>query len=110
MKSIILNDQSIFEVDFFISNGEVFLADHPHEECSQITSACDGISGTRDAAVAVAYLDDDDDEIVHQHRFIYEGAGILGFESALRREILEGFMSCNTNTSKRVRVTTEILT
>ena len=108
MKSIILNDQSIFEVDFFLSGGEVFLADHPHEECSQITSACDGISGTRDAAVAVSYLDEDD-EIVHQHRFIYEGAGTLGVESALRREILEGFMSCNSNTSKRVRVTTEIL-
>ena len=104
MKSIVNNDESLFEVEFYISKGEVFLADHPHEECSQITSACDGISGTRDAAVAVAYLDDD--EVVHQHRFIYEGAGTLGFESALRREILEGFMSCNSNTSKRVRVTT----
>ena len=106
MKSIILNDQSIFETRFFLSGGEVFLADHPHEECREITSACDSISGARDAAVTVEYLDEDDD-VVHEHRFTYEGAGTLGFESALRREVFEGFISCNPNT-KRVRVITEV--
>lgn len=109
MQSILNNDISIFETRFFLSGGETFLADHPHEECREITSACDGISGPRDAAVTVEYLDDDDDDVVvHEHRFTYEGSGILGFESALRREILEGFISCNPNT-KRVRVITEIL-
>ena len=106
MQSILNSNISIFETRFFLSGGEVFLADHPHEECREITSACDSISGPRNAAVTVEYLEGDD--VVHEHRFTYEGTGILGFESALRREILEGFISCNSNT-RRVRVITEIL-
>lgn len=108
MKSIIDNDISIFETRFFISNGEVFLSEHHHDECREITSACDGISGTKNAAVTVAFLDDDG-EVVHEHRYIYEGGGTLGFASALRRKILEGFKSCSCNTARQVRVTTEIL-
>lgn len=104
MQSILNNDISIFETRFFFSGGELFLSDHPNEECREITSACDSISGPRDAAVTVEYLGDD---VVHEHRFTYEGSGTLGFESALKREILEGFISCNTNT-RRVRVTTEV--
>ena len=106
MQSILNNDISIFETRFFLSGGETFLADHPHEECREITSSCDSISGARDAAVTVEYLEGDD--VVHEHSYIYEGTGTLGFESALRREVFEGFISCNPNT-KRVRVITEIL-
>ena len=106
MKSIVNNDQSIFETEFILNQWkEPFFPLWVQEEFYQISCLCDSIfdkAYVRDAKVKVEFLVDG--KPVHEHNFTFKGGGSL--HSAIKDEISFALGNHEGKTSKRVRITT----